>query len=58
VNLLPGELVSSENILISLGRGLLDTAWNEWNTLSDKTYEGIRTLELKKRIDTLSGDTG
>jgi hypothetical protein len=50
VNLLPGELVSSENIFISLGRGVLDTAWNEWNTLSDKTYENIRSLELERRL--------
>jgi hypothetical protein len=54
INLLPGELVSSENILISLGRGILDSAWNEWNTLSDKSYEQIRSLELKKRIEILS----
>jgi hypothetical protein len=58
VNLLPGELVSSENIIISLGRGVLDTAWNEWNTLRDKSYEQIRSLELERRIEILSGNTG
>ena len=53
LDLFPGELVSSENIWVRKGREWIDTTWNDWNTLSDATYEQIRALSIKTRINTL-----
>ncbi len=53
VDLFPGELVSSENIWIRKGREWIDMTWNDWNTVSDKTYEQIRALSIDTRLDIL-----
>lgn len=54
LELMPGELVSSENIWIQKWREWIDTTWQEWNLLGDKTYEKIRTFELEKRLEKIS----
>ena len=53
LDLLPGELVSSDDILLRRGREWLDSAWQEWNTLSDATYRSLRALDLKNRLEIL-----
>lgn len=53
VDLFPGDLVSSENIWIRKGREWIDMTWNDWNTVSDKTYEQIRALSIDTRLDIL-----
>lgn len=51
--LLPGEIVSSTDILVKLGREYLDATWNDWNTVSDSLYEKIRSEEIEKRLGLL-----
>lgn len=53
IQLFPGELTSSENILVRKGREWVDTTWNDWNTVSDITYEKIRTLKIESQLETL-----
>lgn len=64
LSLLPGELVSSENIWLAKWREWLDMSWQDWNNLKDTSYKWLRSLEIKKRLssllpgeDTLSFDT-
>ncbi len=58
LEIFPGDMVDSENILIKKGRGWLDAKWNEWNSASDTIYESLRTLEIEKRINMLTEDIG
>ncbi len=57
LDLFPWELVSSENIWLRKGREWVDTTWNDWNTLSDKTYEQIRSIRIEKYLDALREKT-
>lgn len=55
IDLLPGQLVSSENIWLQRGREWIDTTWQDWNTVSDSTYSALRSLHLESRLELLSG---
>lgn len=55
LSLLPGELVSSENIWIKKGKELLDTTWWNINTGIDSLYMESRTILLTKQKELLSG---
>lgn len=56
LSLLPGELVSSENIWVQKGKEILDTAWANWNTAIDTTYLEERSKQLKADFLLLSGE--
>ncbi len=58
INLLPGELVSSENIWVKKWREWLDTTWQEWNTLKDAGYKELRLSTMKERISILVSENG
>jgi FecR protein len=58
LTLLPGELVSSEDIWIARGREILDTAWATWNQVSDERYRSVHIARVKARIDTLAWEIG
>lgn len=47
---MPGELVDSENILIRLGRELLDSTWTDINTAADTLYREARIEEISLRV--------
>lgn len=47
---MPGELVDSENILIRLGRELLDSTWTDINTAADTLYREARLEEISLRV--------
>lgn len=53
VELFPGELVNSENILVRKGREWIDATWNDWNTVSDASYEKLRALNIENQLETL-----
>jgi hypothetical protein len=50
VLLMPGELVDSENILIRLGRELIDSTWTDINTAADTLYREARLEEISLRV--------
>ncbi|GAB0175112.1 MAG: hypothetical protein HHAS10_09910 [Candidatus Altimarinota bacterium] len=58
INLLPGEVVDSENILLKKGKEWLDTRWSEWNEASDAVYQSIQKLNLDARFESLTKDIG
>ncbi len=58
LDLLPGELVSSDDISLKRWHEWLDTTWQEWNTASDAAYESLRALDLAGRIAVLRGESG
>lgn len=58
INLLPGELVSSENIWVKKWREWLDNTWQEWNTLKDAGYKELRLSMMKERISILVSEDG
>lgn len=55
LSLLPGELVSSENIWIKKGKELLDTTWQTINTGIDTLYIESRSQILINQKKLLSG---
>lgn len=58
LELLPGDIIDTENILIQKGKEWLDTAWSEWNSEADALYKSLQSLEIEKRIDALTKDIG
>ena len=57
LDLLPWELVSSENIWVRKWREWLDTTWTDWNTRADTAYTWLRSSALETRTLLLSGKT-
>ncbi len=55
LSLLPGELVSSDNIWIKKGKEILDATWETWNNLTDQTYLKTRTDVLIKNMNLVDG---
>lgn len=47
---MPGELVDSENILIRLGRELIDNTWRDINTIADRVYKEARLSKVSLRV--------
>ncbi len=50
VLLMPGELVDSENVLIRLGRELIDNTWRDINTIADRVYKEARLSKVSLRV--------
>lgn len=58
LEILPWEIVDSENIIIKKGKEWLDTTWNEWNSSADFIYDSLEKLEIDNRIKNLTKDVG
>ena len=55
--LLPGELVSSKNIVEKLSTTVLDTTWSIWNQTKDDAQIALRFAQESDMIDRLKGTT-
>lgn len=55
LSLLPGELVSSDNIWIKKGKEILDATWETWNNLTDQNYIKVRADSMIQNIHLIDG---
>lgn len=57
MSLLPGELVSIQNIFKKLGKEVVDQAWNTMNQARDVLFLNEHGANLQKQINILSGQS-